>query len=145
MGRNVVRGAIAIIALTAITSSSPIHADVIARPSASPYPDTFKGTMDQFRVLHDEYLELIFIRTQQMKLINRLFKNAIEKTNIEYRSAMAVAKNLDQRSLAASQRKAAVAAAIIARDASITALGPEPTPPPEPQKMKKSPIKSKVR
>ena len=143
--RRAVGGAVAIVMLTTISTQSPLYADSIAHPSASPTPETFKGTIEQFKAARDIYMEELRIRSQQIKMINIAFRNAIEKTSMDYRNAMALAKNLDQRTLVASQRKAAVAAAIVARDSAIAALGAEPTPPPEPQKMKKAPGKSKNR
>lgn len=142
---RVLSGAIAVALLTSITSQSPLFANSVARPTASPTPETFKSSLDQFKFAREIYMEELRIRSQQIKLINIAFRNAIDKSSIDYRNAMALAKNLDQRTLVASQRKSAVAAAIFARDEAIAALGAEPTPPPEPQKMKKAPGKSKNR
>ncbi len=143
--RSVKAGAAAIALIATFTSQAPLFADVIAQPSASPAAEPFKGTFEQFRVAKEAYIEAQRIRSQQIKLINLTFKLAIDKSTLDFRNAMAVAKNPDQKTQIASQRKSAVSAAIIARDAAIEALGEEPLPPVEPLKLKKAPAKNKSR
>ena len=58
---------------------------------------------------------------------------------------MSVARTPDQKNYAATLRKNAVSAAIVARDAAINALGAEPIPPIEPAKPLKISSKKKQR
>jgi hypothetical protein len=138
-------GAAAIAIFATLTCQTPLFADAIAQPSASPAAEPFRGTIEQFKVAKEEYIEAQRIRSQQIKIINLNFKLAIDKSTLDFRNAMALAKNPDQKTQIASQRKSAVSAAIIARDAAIEALGAEPIPPVEPVKAKKAPAKNKGR
>ena len=58
---------------------------------------------------------------------------------------MSVARTPDQKNMAATVRKNAVSAAIVARDNAIEALGDEPLPPIEPAKPLKVTNKKKQR
>lgn len=139
-------GALALVILSAsLTSPSPATADAIAAPSPSPSIESFKGSIEQYKIAKEAFIEAVKIRNQQIREINLEFKIAIEKSTQDFRNAMALAKNPDQKTIIASARKSAVSAAIIARDAAIEALGEEPVPPIEPSKFKKAPTKSKNR
>ena len=143
MGSKLTRGAVGAVLL--ICLSSPLAASADPTPSPSNSGENGKKIFEQFQIARDAYNEILRIRSQQIKEINKAFKAAIEKSTLDYRNAMAVAKNPDQKNLVASARKAAVSAAIIARDNAIAALGAEPTPPAEPMKSKKTLTKSKGR
>ena len=132
---NFIRSAAGVLLLTTLTSPTLAWADPIASPNIN--GENNKKNSEQFQAARDAYNEILKLRNQQIRQINMDFKAAIEKSTLEYRSAMALAKNPDQKNLVASARKAAVSAAIIARDNAIAALGAGPTPPAEPMKAKK--------
>ena len=85
------------------------------------------------------------IRSQQIKEINNTFKSACDKATKDYKFAMSLARTPDQKNLESSNRKYAISAAIVARDAAIVALGPEPIAPMEPIKSMKASSKNKSR
>jgi hypothetical protein len=134
-----------VVALSIFAAPSPLYAQQLAAPTISPAPEPFKGTFEQFRVAREAYLEAVKLRNESIKAINLAFKSAVERANLEYRAALSTAKTLDQRSQISSQRKAAITAAIVARDAAIAELGDEPIQPQEPMRAKKAPNKGKGR
>lgn len=141
-----VQGVLALVLASAVISSqSPANADAIALPTPSPTVETFKGSIEQYKIAREAFLEAQKIRNQRIREINLEFKIAIDKSTQDFRYAMTLAKNPDQKTLIASARKSAVSAAIIARDDAIEALGEEPVPPVEPTKFKKAPAKNKNR
>ena len=117
---------------------APALAD--ATPSPAPTLDSFKAAQEQFKKDRDAYMVLIRDRESQMRTINTTFKNSVDKANVDAKSAIATATTPEQKNLINSTRRAAIAAAIIARESAIAALGPVPTPPIEPQRpMKMAP------
>jgi hypothetical protein len=140
-----ISAAAVMVALSLFAAPSPLFAQPLAAPSSSPAPEPFKGTFEQFRMAREAYLEAIKLRNESIKAINLAFKSAVERANLEYRAALSTARTLDQRSQISSQRKAAITAAIVARDAAITELGDEPIQPQEPLRAKKAPNKGKGR
>ena len=134
---------IAIAALVATSLLAPTTS--FADPTPAPSPESTRSPYEQFKVDREAYLEAIKIRSQQMRLINITFKESCDKAARDFKVAMSTAKSLDQKNLAATLRKNAVTAAIVARDAAINALGAEPTPPVEPAKPLKVSNKKKQR
>jgi hypothetical protein len=72
-----------------------------------------------------------------MQNINNVFKAAVDKANSDARTAMSAATTPLQKTTISSNRRAAIDAAINARDISIAGLGPMPTPPVEPVRPEK--------
>jgi len=133
----------AIAALVATSFLAP--AASFAEPTPSPSPTVARNQYEQYKIDREAYLEEIKIRSQQIRIINNVFKESCDKAARDFKMAMMSAKSLDQKNLAANQRKNAVNAAIVARNASINALGDEPTPPTEPAKPLKVSNKKKPR
>ena len=118
---------------------------VFADPTPSPSPEATRSPLEQYKIDREIYLEAIKVRSQQMRIINNIFKERCDKAARDYKNAMSIARTLDQKNLAATLRKNAVNAAIAARDAAIYQLGPEPIPPIEPAKPLKFSSKKKQR
>lgn len=139
------------LAITTHLASSLFAASLIsaspsfAEPTPTPSPESTRSPIEQFKVDREAYLDALKLRSQQIKLINNLFKESCDKAAKDYRAAMSIARTPDQKNYAASLRKTAVAAAIVARDAAINLLGPEPVPPIEPAKPLKVSAKKKQR
>lgn len=126
--------------------SSSAVADPTPSPSPSPSAVTPRTPLEQYKVDREIYLLEVKARDIAIRTINQNFKNAIDKSTVDYRMAMQLAKSPDQKFQANSARKNAIALAISARDDAIASLGAEPTPPAEPMKMAKPKItKSKKR
>jgi hypothetical protein len=85
------------------------------------------------------------VRSQQIRLINIEFKESCDKAARDFKMSMSVARTPDQKNNAATIRKNAVSAAIVARDNAIASLGAEPVPPIEPTKPLKVTAKKKQR
>lgn len=109
-----------------------------AEPTSSPSPttsiDSFKAAQEHFRKDRDLYMAALRDREMKMRAINTTFKNAVDKAASDAKSAMALATTPDQKNSINSARRAAIAAAIVARESAIAALDPIPTPPVEPVK-----------
>jgi hypothetical protein len=130
------------VAIAPITSTSTALAD--SNPLSNPSPDPFKGSMDQYRIDRENYLNAMKMRNFQIRAINNDFKNACDSAALAFKNAMSVAKTPDAKNAAIAARKNAISAAIVARDTSIAALGAEPIAPIEPIKpMKASKSKSR--
>jgi hypothetical protein len=92
--------------------------------------------LEQYKLDRDAFLLALRDRDFKMRIINSTFKNSIDKANSDARAVMASASTPEQKSSAWSTRRNAVALAITIRDAAILALGPMPTPPAKPEKLK---------
>lgn len=134
---------VAIVALVAISLLAPTSSH--AEPTPSPTTDMQRSPREQYRLDRDAFLEAIKVRSQQIRAINIVFKDSCDKAQKDYKYAMSVAKTPGQKNVAATVRKNAVSAAIIARDNAITALGDVPVPPIEPAKPLKATNKKKQR
>lgn len=134
---------VAIVALVAISLLAPASSH--AEPTPSPTTDIQRSPLEQYRFDRDLYLEAVKVRSQLIRAINIVFKDTCDKALRDYKNAMSVAKTPDQKNVAATVRKNAVNAAIIARDNAITALGDVPVPPIEPAKPLKATNKKKQR
>jgi hypothetical protein len=133
--------AIAALLAASVFTPTPLFAD----PTPTPSPEVTRSPFEQYKIDREIYLEAIKIRSLQIRVINNVFKERCDKAARDFKNAMSIAKSLDQKNLAASLRKNAVSAAIVARDAAINLLGPEPIPPVEPAKPLKFSNKKKQR
>jgi hypothetical protein len=118
--------------------SVPALADVT--PPPAPSIDNFKAAQEQYKKDRDVYMTTMRDREIQMRAINTVFKNSVDKATADAKTAMATATTPEQKNSINTARRVAIAAAIVARDSAIAALGPVPTPPIEPQRpMKMAP------
>ncbi len=118
-------------------------ADVTPTPQATPKIDPYKVAQEQFKKDRDAYVAALKERELKMREINTAFKIAIDKAAVEAKGLMNVATTPEKKNGVASSRRSAIAAAIVARESAISALGPLPTPPVEPIRPAKSEEKSK--
>ena len=125
------------IVLSLFAMSSSALADSLPSPSPSPSATSTRSPLEQYKVDRDNYLLALKARDIAIRTINQNFKYAIDRSAMEYRLAMQLAKNPDQKFQANNSRKSAITLAISVRDAAIALLGPEPTPPVEPLKLVK--------
>jgi hypothetical protein len=133
----------AVVALVALSLFTP--AASYADPTPAPTTDIQRTPFEQFRIDREAFLEALKVRSQQIRAINIIFKESCDKASRDYKVAMSVARTPDQKNMAATVRKNAVSAAIVARDNAIEALGDEPLPPIEPAKPLKVTNKKKQR
>lgn len=111
--------------LMAISLSTPASAE----PSLSPSTDPKKIEQEKYKKEREIYLTVVREREISMREINFAFKIAIDKANFDARIAMWAASTPERKSAVASDRRSAVAAAIVMRDAAIDDLSPIPVPP----------------
>lgn len=126
--------AAATLALSLCLSGSTV---AVAEPTPSPSPTStiIRTPLEQYKYDREIYLNAVKARDIAIRQINATFKAAIEKSTQDYKAAMSLARTPDQKVLANTNRKSAIAAAINQRDAAIEELGEEPTPPIEPAKV----------
>jgi hypothetical protein len=124
--------AVSLLISTLIFSIAPVQADVL--PSMPPVisTDNYKAALEQYKHDRDIYMAALKDRSMKLSGINMTFKSAVDKSNIDARSALATATTPTQKSTIMASRKGAIDLAISARDISIAALGPIPTAPIEP-------------
>ncbi|QLL23347.1 hypothetical protein DLE03_03040 [Actinobacteria bacterium IMCC25003] len=122
----------------ALFSSNTYSALADATPSPSPTFDSFKAAQEQYKKDRDAFVAALRDREMKMRIINTTFKSAVDKATTDAKTAMALASTPDQKNSINSTRRAAVAAAIVARESAIAALDPIPTPPIEPVKPPKA-------
>ena len=137
------RNKAAVAALVALSFLSPTTA--FADPTPAPTSDSLRTPLEQYRLDRDAFLEALKVRSQQIRLINIEFKESCDKAARDFKMSMSVARTPDQKNNAATIRKNAVSAAIVARDNAIASLGAEPVPPIEPTKPLKVTAKKKQR
>jgi len=131
--RNVTVATFLLLAIS-FTSAVNAHADSTPAPVPSASPDSYKASLEQFKRDRDVFMTAMRERETKMREINSVFKAAVDKANSDARSAMPTATTPLQKSTISANRRSAIDAAINARDISISALGPMPTPPTEPQR-----------
>jgi hypothetical protein len=127
----------AVIALcAALLSTNCVSSFAEPTPSLTPTSaiDSFRGALEQFKKDRDVYEMALRDRDMKMRAINTTFKNSVDKSSSDARTAMNIATTPEQKNAITSARRAAVALAIVTRESSIAALGPLPTPPVEPQR-----------
>jgi len=123
------------IALSSFSNSA--FADVTPSPAPTSQADSFKVLMEQFKRDREEFNVALRERFQKMRLINQTFDTAIRKARQDSKLAMQVALKPEQKSAINSALKSVIAAAVIAREEAIEALGEPPIPPTEPTKAPK--------
>lgn len=146
MERKSLRCGVIVASLIAISTAAPFAAVAEQNngPTPAPTTDSQRNPMDQFRIDRDNFNAAMKARGNAIRSINLDFKNACDKAQQDFRSAMSAARTPDQKNAAVQARMNAISTAIIARDSAIAALGAEPTPPIEPMKpMKASKGKSR--
>lgn len=111
---------------------APSYADVSQSPLPSPTATTFKVLQEQYKKDREAFLQAVKNREQRMREINSAFKASVDKATYDAKTLMATATTPDQKNAISAQRRNAVAAAIVARESAVEALGPLPTPPAEP-------------
>jgi hypothetical protein len=120
----------------------PAYADStpspVPSPSSSPTSSPIRTPLEQYKYDRDNYIAAVKARDVAIRLINQNFNGAMKKLELDYRLAMQLAKNPDQKFQANNARKLAISSAINARDIAIVLLGAAPTPPVEPMKAAKS-------
>ena len=124
--------AVALTAALITISGTPAHADVTTTPS--PTIDSFKAAQEQYKKDRDAFMAAMRDRDMKMRDINATFKGAVDKATTDAKSAILNATTPEQKNSINTARRAAVAAAIVARESAIGALGAAPTPPVEPQR-----------
>ncbi len=112
--------------------SSPAYADVSPTPTPTSQMDLYKLSMEQFKKDRDQFNIAVRERNQKLKSINQAFDSAIRKARQDSKLAMQSALKPEQKSAINSNLKSVIAAAIIARESAIEALGEPPIQPTEP-------------
>jgi hypothetical protein len=115
-----------------ITSIGSATADITPSPTAT--VDSFKVAQEQYRKDRDAYMVLLRERDLKLRAINTTFKSAIEKAATDAKIALLAATSPDQKNAINSVRRAAITAAIVARESAIAELAPLPAPPLPPMK-----------
>lgn len=124
---------IAVVGLCALSPfGQSAHADQRTPPPLA------SGVLDQFKKEMDEYIAAVREREQKIREINQEFNSAINKASRDAKFAMQVAAKPEQKNSVISQKRVAVATAIIAKESAMIALGQPPLPPQDPLRMQKS-------
>ncbi len=118
--------------------SSPASADVSPTPTPTSQMDLYKLSMEQFKKDRDQFNAAVRERNQKIKSINQAFDSAVRKARQDSKLAMQAALKPEQKSAVNSNLKSVIAAAIIARESAIEALGEPPVQPTEPARPSKS-------
>ena len=108
------------------------HADSLPSPTPSVNSDPYKVAMEQFKRDRDAFMLAMRDRENKMRDINIAFKSAVDKANLDARTALTTASTPLQKTTITAARRNAIDTAINARDTAIAALGDMPTPPVEP-------------
>lgn len=129
---------VAIVAIAALFSpSQSAHAEMrTPTPVPSSVLEQFKKEMEAFNAVMRE-------REEKIREINQEFNSAINKAAQEARFAMQIAAKPEQKNSINSQKRIAVATAIISRENALIALGQPPLPPQDPLRMQKGMSKQK--
>lgn len=128
----------AIVAIAALFSpSQSAHAEMRSpTPVPSSVLEQFKKEMEAFNAVMRE-------REEKIREINQEFNSAINKAAQDARFAMQIAAKPEQKNSINSQKRIAVATAIISRENALIALGQPPLPPQDPLRMQKGMSKQK--
>ena len=137
---NKYRGFLAVAITAALFSgqSSIAFADVTPSPTPSAPMDSFKAAQEQYKKDRDLYMSALRDREMKLRIINASFKSSVDKASSDAKNAMLTATTPEQKNSINSARRAAVAAAIVARENAIADLGAVPTPPALPMKPQKA-------
>ena len=117
--------------------SCPASADVTSTPAPTSQMDLYKLSMEQFKKDRDLFSAAMRERNQKIKSINQAFDSAVRKARQDSKLAMQAALKPEQKSAVNSNLKSVIAAAIIARESAIEALGEPPVQPTEPARPSK--------
>lgn len=126
----------AIILLTCLTY--PASADVNPTPAPTSQMDLYKLSMERFKKDRELFNIAVRERNQKMKAIYQTFDAAIRKARQDSKAAMQSALKPEQKSAINSNLKTVIAAAVIAREDAIEALGEPPIAPTEPPRPPKN-------
>jgi hypothetical protein len=132
MRRNYRQATIALSVALFSLALTPSHADVTPSPTPSPSVNSFKALQEQYKKDREAFIQAVKNREQRIREINSAFKASVDKATYEAKTLMATATTPDQKNAISAQRRSAVAAAIVARESAVAALGSLPTPPTEP-------------
>ena len=132
MRRNYRQATIALSVALFSLALPPSHADVTPSPTPSPTATSFKALQEQYKKDREAFIQAVRNREQRIREINSAFKASVDKATYEAKTLMATATTPDQKNAISAQRRSAVAAAIVARESAVAALGSLPTPPTEP-------------
>jgi hypothetical protein len=132
MRRNHRQATIALSVVLFSLALTPSHADVTPSPTPSPTATSFKALQEQYKKDREAFIQAVRNREQRIREINSAFKASVDKATYEAKTLMATATTPDQKNAISAQRRSAVAAAIVARESAVAALGSLPTPPTEP-------------
>jgi hypothetical protein len=132
MRRNHRQATIALSVVLFSLALTPSHADVTPSPTPSPTATSFKALQEQYKKDREAFIQAVKNREQRIREINSAFKASVDKATYEAKTLMATATTPDQKNAISAQRRSAVAAAIVARESAVAALGSLPTPPIEP-------------
>jgi uncharacterized membrane protein len=124
--------------------SSPASADVTPTPTPTSQMDLYKISMEQFKKERELFNIAVRERNQKLKSINQAFDSAIRKARQESKLAMQSALKPEQKSAINSNLKSVIAAAVIARESAIEALGEPPIQPTEPPRPPKNMHSEKI-
>ena len=125
----------AIILLASFSYSA--SADVTPTPAPTSQMDLYKLSLEQFKKDRDQFNAAVRERNQKIKSINQAFDSAVRKARQDSKLAMQAALKPEQKSAVNSNLKSVIAAAIIARESAIEALGEPPVQPTEPARPSK--------
>jgi hypothetical protein len=129
---------VAIVAIAALFSpSQSAHAEM---RTPTPVPS---GVLDQFKKEMEAFNAVMREREEKIREINQEFNSAINKAAQDARFAMQIAAKPEQKNSINSQKRIAVATAIISRENALIALGQPPLPPQDPLRMQKGMSKQK--
>lgn len=120
------------------TCSYSASADVTPTPAPTSQMELYKLSMEQFKRDRDQFNAAIRERNQKIKSINQAFDVAVRKARQDSKLAMQAAVKPEQKSAVNSNLKSVIAAAIIARESAIEALGEPPVQPTEPSRPSKN-------
>lgn len=134
------RGLSAVISVALFASISVSQNAVADQRTPSPLP---AAVLEQFKKEMDLFNETVREREQKIREINQLFNIAINKASQDAKFAMQIAAKPEQKNSVNSQKRIAVATAIISRESALMALGQPPVPPQDPMRMQKSLPKQK--
>ncbi len=116
----------------------PASADVNPTPAPTSQMDLYKLSMEQFKKDRELFNIAVRERNQKMKAIYQTFDAAIRKARQDSKAAMQSALKPEQKSAINSNLKTVIAAAVIAREDAIEALGEPPIAPTEPPRPPKN-------
>lgn len=101
------------------------------------------GVLEQFKKEMEIFNAAMREREEKIREINQIFNTAITKAAQDAKFAMQIAAKPEQKNSINSQKRIAVATAIISRENALIALGQPPLPPQDPLRLQKGMSKQK--